>query len=333
MEILTATTREAVQAVQEVERGYSAPASAPSSQKVVVVVVTYNRRALLEGTLRCLAAQDHPIEKIVVVDNASSDGTEAFLKSAPVPNLIVHRTARNLGGAGGFAAGLDVAFRTPCDFFWVMDDDVLFAGDTLTNLVAGAGYLRSRGREPSFLMTNVFNAAGQPVNTPIVDQRISDNGNMQVTTFLQQGLLPVVAASFVGTLIPRRAVATYGLPLAEMFIWGDDIEYTFRLTQGREAGYVVGNAIITHLGRAVELSLATEEDPKRQALYYYFYRNNVYNLRKFGTKQRIAAFSFQAMAMALRLLRRAKFAKLKILLSGLAAGLVFAPRRIVPTDA
>jgi dTDP-4-dehydrorhamnose reductase len=333
MEVLQVTARETVQAFQDVGPAETAPVTAPSSYKVVVVVVTYNRRALLEGTLRCLAAQDQPIEKIVVVDNASSDGTEEFLKSAPFSNLVVHRTAKNLGGAGGFAAGLDVAFRTPCDFFWVMDDDVLFAEDTLTNLLAGATYLRSRGREPSFLMTNVFNPAGQPVNTPIVDLRISGNGNMQMTTFLQQGLLPVVAASFVGTLIPRRAVATYGLPLAEMFIWGDDIEYTFRLTEGREAGYVVGNAIITHLGRAVELSLATEEDPKREALYYYFYRNSVYNLRKFGSKQRVAAFSFQTLAMTLRLLRRAKFAKLKILLSGLSAGMVFAPRRIIPTDA
>jgi dTDP-4-dehydrorhamnose reductase len=321
------------QVAHELARIDVSPADAAPPYKVTVVIVTYNRRELLEGTLRCVAAQSHPVEQIVVVDNASSDGTEAFLKTVALPNLVVHRTAKNLGGAGGFSAGLDIAYRTPSDFFWVMDDDVLFAEDTLSNLVSAASYLDAQARKPSFLMTNVFNADGEPVNSPIVDLRIAANGNMQTTRFLERGLLPVVAASFVGTLIPRAAVATYGLPIAEMFIWGDDIEYTFRLTQSGNSGYVVGDAKITHLGRGVELSLANEQDPKRAALYYYFYRNNVYNLRKFGTKQRIAGFCFQTLAMALRILRRADFAKLKILARGVSAGLVFAPRHVIPDAA
>jgi GT2 family glycosyltransferase len=78
---------------------------------VTVVVVTWQGRHLLGPCLRSLRAQTSP-HRLLVVDNASTDGTAEFL-AAEFPEATVVRTAENLGFAGGVAAGLEHA-ETPC---------------------------------------------------------------------------------------------------------------------------------------------------------------------------------------------------------------------------
>ncbi len=297
----------------------------PEIFNVGVVVVTFNRRKLLEDTLACLNAQTYPLGGIVVIDNVSTDGTREYLNglTSPVYDIVLMKT--NTGGAGGFAAGIERAFTKGFDLIWVMDDDVLPQPDALEKLVFALRRLRKKGESPNFLISNVFNSEGEPVNSPIADMRIQKNGNMRFTAMLEDRILPIVAASFVGTLITRDAVARYGLPIAEMFIWGDDIEYTQRLSHEREAGYVVGDSKIVHLGRGAELSLAGESDPVRASRFFFYYRNNVYGLKKYGNKQRKAAFALAAVRMFMVLLMKGDFSKLKILLNGLGAGIFFNP--------
>lgn len=287
--------------------------------------MTYNRRTLLEGTLQSLQQQTYPIGRILVIDNASTDGTEEFLKSVQIPGLEVLRMTSNLGGAGGFSAGIAAAYQRGFDLVWVMDDDVLPAPDALATLVDALGNLRLKGLDPTFLIPAVVNSEGEPVNAPVIDQRLEPNGNLPLIKYLADGIIPVVSASFVGPLITRDAIAQHGLPIAEMFIWGDDTEYTFRLTRDRQAGYVIGKSKIVHLGRAIELSLARQQDPKLASRYYYFYRNGIYNIKKYGNKSRIAAFGFSIVSIFFQLLFRGDFFRLSILVKGLAAGLFFNP--------
>jgi dTDP-4-dehydrorhamnose reductase len=192
-------------------------------------------------------------------------------------------------------------------------------------LIKALNRLREIGASPNFVVSNVSNSSGEPVNTPIIDLRLQSNGNLRWPLFLQEGVIPIVAASFVGTLITREAVQKYGLPIAEMFIWGDDIEFTSRLTRDHEAGYVVGNSHITHLGRGAEVSILPESDPARTGNFFYFYRNNVYVLRQYGTKQRIAAFLLKLGRDVLQLLFHFQVRKLSIVLRGVACGLMFDP--------
>jgi GT2 family glycosyltransferase len=292
---------------------------------VGVVVVTFNRCALLRDTLEHLNHQGYPIEHIFVIDNASTDGTRQFLEGLKMPRCEAHFMKKNLGGAGGFSAGIEIAYASGVDLIWVMDDDVLPSKDALEKLIVALSKLREKGAVPNFLISNVFNSEGEPVNSPIADMRIQKNGNMRFTALLEDRILPIVGASFVGTLITRDAVSRFGLPIAEMFIWGDDVEYTQRLSQEREAGYVVGDSKIVHLGRGVELSLAGESDPTRAARFFYYYRNNVYGLRKYGNKQRKVSFALATAREFFKLLGRGDFGKLTILSKGLVAGLFFNP--------
>ena len=309
-------------------------ATEKSALGVAVVVVTYNRRHLLQQTLQSIRAQTYPVVRVIVVDNFSTDGTRDFLAQLDDSAIEPLLMQSNLGGAGGFSAGIERAYRLKSDLIWVMDDDVLPDPEALEQLVKTLTRLRQIGAKPNFVISNVRNASGEPVNTPIIDLRLQSNGNLRWPLFLQEGVMPIVAASFVGTLITREAVHTYGLPIAEMFIWGDDIEFTSRLTKDREAGYVVGSSHITHLGRGAEVSILLESDPARIRNFFYFYRNNVYVLRKYGTKQRIGAFSIKLARDLLRLLRQCEGRKLFVVLRGVALGLIFDPcLRQAGTDA
>ncbi|WP_312856266.1 glycosyltransferase, partial [Nocardioides pelophilus] len=101
--------------------------------RIVAVVVTYNRLPLLQLLVGRLLAVD-ALSSILVIDNASTDGTGEWLATADVR----HRTLdRNRGGAGGFHAGLRAAVEEyDADLVWLMDDDGLPEPGCLDRLLA-----------------------------------------------------------------------------------------------------------------------------------------------------------------------------------------------------
>jgi GT2 family glycosyltransferase len=73
-----------------------------------VVIVNYNGKRWLEGCLAALAAQDIGPVEIVLVDNASSDGSADFVRER-FPAVRVEACDRNLGFAAGNNAGARLA--------------------------------------------------------------------------------------------------------------------------------------------------------------------------------------------------------------------------------
>ena len=101
--------------------------SAPTPpQRVVAVVVTYNRLDKLQVTLaRLLAEPAAHLAAVVVVDNASTDGTGPWLaEQTGDPRLTVLQSDTNQGGAGGFEWGMRHAVeQLSPDWVLVQDDD------------------------------------------------------------------------------------------------------------------------------------------------------------------------------------------------------------------
>ena len=89
---------------------------------VAALVATVNRRDLLHKHITQLLAQTRPLNEIIVVDNASDDGTFEMLQTE-FPSVTVIRFEENMGNVGGIASGLELAFEKGHDWFWVMDDD------------------------------------------------------------------------------------------------------------------------------------------------------------------------------------------------------------------
>ena len=209
---------------------------------LVAVVVTHNRLAQLKTTLKRL--RDTPAQAlaaVVVVNNASSDGTEAWLSSQTDPRLTCLHMRENLGGAGGFEAGLRKAVNAyNPDWLVVMDDDARPTASALTDFVS-----QDRSKAEAWAAA-VYHPDGRicdmnrPFRNPMwhsgLPQKVLTEGrnafylsardyNQTVTA------KPVDGASFVGLFVSRRAIDRVGYPNGNLFIYGDDVLYTLGLSK------------------------------------------------------------------------------------------------------
>lgn len=246
-----------------------------SEASVAALVVTYNRKELLERCLEAVLGQDHRVARIVVIDNASTDGTEELFGEGGrfAGRVVYRRMEENLGGAGGFKEGLRAASSFGCDWVWLMDDDCIARPDTLSGLVEAAGKVRG---PVSFLASSVFGPNGEPMNAPVVDASPSANGCPDWYRGLSDGLVRIRSATFVSLLISCDAVEKVGFPIGSFFIWGDDTEYTNRLTRYYGPAYMVGRSRMLHdrVG-AKALRLETEDNQARIRNFRHLIRNNL----------------------------------------------------------
>lgn len=105
------------------------------ARNVTAIVVTYNRLPLLKQCLAALRAQTVQGFTVLLVDNASTDGTADYIKTLAMPGLVCRNPGENLGGAGGFAYGIRAAAELGCEAVWIMDDDTLPEPDALAALL------------------------------------------------------------------------------------------------------------------------------------------------------------------------------------------------------
>jgi GT2 family glycosyltransferase len=205
-------------------------------------------------------------DAVVVVDNASSDGTaEAVSDAFPAVDLV--RLARNTGGAGGFATGLARALTLGADLVWLMDDDTVPAPDALAALLdAYAGYASAR---PALVAGKVVWSDGRehPMNTP----RLKPGARAaERAAAAAVGCKPIRSASFVSVLCDAQVVRERGLPVADYFLWNDDFEYSTRLLRGRRGLYCPASVAVHH----TQTFGATDADPGDR--FYFEVRNKVW---------------------------------------------------------
>jgi GT2 family glycosyltransferase len=229
------------------------PDTHPSTQDIVqlvAVLVTHDRLAQLRRTLeRLLAAPADELAAVVVVDNASADGTGDYLAALGDPRLEVITLHENRGGAGGFAAGMAAArARRDPDWIVVMDDDARPMPGTL------AAFHRLDRRGWDALAAAVLLPDGsiaemnRPSRNPFREARVlwralrrgRSGFHLDDAAFAPDaGAQAVDVASFVGLFLSRRALDLAGLPDPGLFLYGDDALYTLTLTaRGGRMGFV-----------------------------------------------------------------------------------------------
>lgn len=213
------------------------------TDQVAAVVVTYNRVDKLERVLNSILAQSRPIDRLIVIDNASTDSTQELLSVyADDARVEVVRLDENTGGAGGFSAGMERAYERGADWVWIMDDDCYTDEKALEKLLAGhAEAEQELGRHVPYSCSLVRYTDGSicEMNNPGTTWdwgRLIAKGQKTVL---------ITNCSFVSVLIPRRSIAIYGLPLKEYFIWFDDMEYTLRIS-AEGPGVQILDSIVIH---------------------------------------------------------------------------------------
>lgn len=234
--------------------------------RVVAVVVAYNRRELLAEVLDALAAQT-VAPHVVVVDNASNDGSAELARERDGVELV--ELDRNTGGAGGFAVGLAVALdRHEPEWVWLMDDDTVPTPTALEALLraVGGGDVAAAGSRVVWT-----DGSEHPMNTPREKPFASKAERVAAA---RAGGIAVRSTSFVSMLVRADVAREVGLPIADYFIWNDDFEYSTRVLRGR-SGVHVPASVVVHKTKALA---STDADPGPR--FYYEVRNKLWMFRR-----------------------------------------------------
>lgn len=287
-------------------------AAANEVPRVVAALVTRNRLDLLRDTLVAIGGQTRAVDGLIVVDNASTDGTRDML-AREFPHVEVVALAANQGATGGFYEAIAAGCRTGADWVWLMDDDSVARATALEELLRALADLNDKS--PALLCSRVEWSNGQPhvMNRPSIRRRDAQS----LVDSVRLGLLPVRAATWVSLLLSRDAVERSGMPLRHFFYQADDIEYTARVLRDAR-GYYVPASIVEH--RTPTQHTAVDDDHR----FYYHIRNTVLMIRgdAWLTREKPVLFwwLFATSVVYLRINRLAPRA-LKTLLSGLLSGL------------
>jgi rhamnopyranosyl-N-acetylglucosaminyl-diphospho-decaprenol beta-1,3/1,4-galactofuranosyltransferase len=207
------------------------------TETVAVVIVTFNRSALLAHCLDGLARQTRPADAVFVIDNASGDDTAALLAGRDDLPLRVTSSEENLGGAGGFHLGVHQAWQAGFDRIWLMDDDVVPAPGCLGALLEHGGpalmAVREDGTgrlvEKAALEFDLRNPLSIRPKRATVDDRWQRREDMPAE-------VPLENVAFEGFMVARGVVDEVGLPDPTYFIFYDDVDYAVRI---RRAGYPI----------------------------------------------------------------------------------------------
>lgn len=243
-------------------------------KSIATIVVTYNRLTLLKEVIEALRIQTCKEQQIIVVNNGSTDDTPKWINQQE-DIIAIHQ--ENVGGAGGFFAGIKYASEHGYRYCWIMDDDVICEPTALEELLKAYKVTSDIG----FVCSRVIGTNGLPMNTPLADMRPSANGYSDIYDYVSEyRMVKVKNATFVSVFFSTDIVRELGLPIKEFFIWGDDTEYTGRIS-GKHPCYVACKSVVVHK-RSIQknLEFMEEEDPKRIKNYFYYFRNNLYITRK-----------------------------------------------------
>ncbi len=285
---------------------------------IAAVVVTYNRKELLEKNIQALLQQETEENMdIIVVDNASTDGTKELMTKYKDTICYVN-TGSNLGGAGGFQYGIKYAALHNYDYVWVMDDDCIPLPTTLSAFVKADKMLEGNY---GFLSSKVLWKDKKICKMNIQRKNIWFNVDEW-----NADLVKIEMASFVSLFLPMKIVREVGLPIKEFFIWTDDWEYTRRISRLYNC-YLTNESVVIHYSRDNNGASIYKEKSDRLYRYNYLYRNDVYLYKREG----IEGLLYEVARLAMHVLKVLVLAKdnrikrIMKIISGTYNGMKFNP--------
>ncbi|MCV2488573.1 glycosyltransferase family 2 protein [Geodermatophilus sp. YIM 151500] len=258
------------------------PVTPSDTERVVAVVVTRHRRELLAQSLAAVAAQTRPVDAVVVVDNGPDQSAEDVVRASGLPATYLP-SARNLGGAGGFALGMLTALAQGADWVWCADDDGRPGGDDVLATLLDCA--RRHGlSEVSPLVTDMADPErlAFPLRRGLRWRRRRDD-------FAGLDLLPRYASLFNGALFSATALDAVGVPDLRLFFRGDETEIHRRLVRSGLPFGTCPAATYLHPEGTTEFEpilggRLSAQYPGNDVKRYFTYRNRGYLLAQPGMR-------------------------------------------------
>lgn len=286
---------------------------------IVAIVVTYNRKELLRECILSLINQTVSNNiSIIIIDNNSSDGTREMIAEMMNDDRIAYcNTGKNLGGAGGFEYGVCKAMEREFDYLWIMDDDCIPENDAAEQFLSAAKKLGNFGFMSSYVKW---------IDGTVCTMNVQRKNIARKLNKFDKEMIPIQIATFVSMFIPYYVVKETGAPIGEFFIWGDDWDYSRRISK-KYPSYLIMRSVVTHKTLHNYGCDVSNDVPERINRYWYFFRNRVYQAKTEG----MLGFVYWILNLAKNILKvlifsQEKKERLKIIFKGTIDGIKFNPK-------
>jgi GT2 family glycosyltransferase len=262
------------------------------AKNVLAVVVTYNRLELLK---RCVAhiQQQENRPDLLVINNSSPDGTEAWLKESGIDFI----TQPNGGSSAGWKTGMEQALDRGYQYVWLMDDDGYPHQQALKKLLANiapdtailSSIVVKEHKPDEFVFgLPIVNKHQQPV---VFARKRKYHSFRELPEDMRQ--YPF-AHLFNGALINLAIAKKVGNVNTGYFIYGEEVDYYCRMLQAGEVKYQLD-------------ALHYHPDVSQRVIdkirVYYFIRNTIILNNKYFDKAAIRNLLTVGVALA-RLAKR-----------------------------
>ncbi|CAG7589809.1 MULTISPECIES: galactofuranosyltransferase GlfT1 [Rhodococcus] len=259
-----------------------------AAERIVGVVVTHKRRALLAESLKVLGSQTRPLDHLVVVDNAAEDDVRELVESSGIPVSYLG-SQHNLGGAGGFALGILYALSLGADWVWLADDDGRPEGPKVLETLLDCAQ-RHGLAEVSPVVCDIDDPdrLAFPLRRGVEWRRL--RSELFADGDDSADLLPGIASLFNGALFRASAIDTVGVPDLRLFVRGDEVEVHRRLVRsGLPFGTCLQTAYV-HPNGAEEFKPILggrmhTQYPDNETKRFFTYRNRGYLLSQPGMRK------------------------------------------------
>lgn len=235
-----------------------------NNETVAAIVLAFSREEELKQVIHSLRHQTRKPDEIIVIFQGTSPSIMAWLNEQT--DLTVRRQG-NIGSAGGFTSGIGMAMEKGYQWSWLLDDDAVPELDALEHL-ASCRYFDSA--RTGFLGSVVVNPARQVYMSPVAEE-----ANKWYGSVLEDGCVPVTAATWIGCLVSSQSIRDFGLPMEEYFMYDEDYEFTTRVARSR-ACYCVIRSVIVHYQKGVFDPFKSKVDMLKHG---YYVRNHFATIR------------------------------------------------------
>ncbi len=271
--------------------------STEKTLSIASVTVVYNGADVLRRHLESLKGQSRQLDEIVVVNNASTDGTRDLLANE-YPEVTVINLPTNGGVGGGLAAGLSyAALQQRHDWIWLFDQDSVPGTACLERLLSGFQQIDGKD-QPIGILAPICANRETGMTYPGLSWHGRHFAPARVASDRPVTFVDMVITS--GSLMRLEAVEAAGLPRADFFMDFVDYEHCLRLRRHRFQVAVVRDSILDHsigapttfriLGRTKSWA---DHVPWRE---YYMARNETFTMWKYSSALATKSFVMYRLA-------------------------------------
>ncbi len=282
-----------------------------SNVSVAVVTIMYGNRWIFLSKMIESVLADYHVKKLIIVDNGSENEKEIIDGTLKYGDrVVVLRQEKNLGSAGGFAVGIEYSRTLDCDFVFLSDDDMVM-GDSFVN-----DYLKVRdffGDRKVVISGHRYTVPGN--SSEFYKQTLS-NTNRDLTFFeifsmskiknffdllfrkkkkdskIFVPIIPTKGFVYGGAFIPMKAIREAPLPDKKLFLYGDDVAYSWGIEKLGYNCYASSIPLIKDIDVTFEDSHIFGLFSSKVAPFKIFYRirNMVILSLKYSNKPKIITY-------------------------------------------